>query len=193
MKQARASVSFSVELISWLLSVHMALFFLDQNPRKERAAITGGLCSLATLTTPLMAVMQLTRLLSVRARGGHVQFNNLGVKTKPFVRDGSECGLDSQVSGEEGAFRIKCHADESDRVRRGAALLGQLSLACHLSVRSALLVIYLPCTAAGPVTCHSFPTVACSAKASHFLHPLSHKTLHTQKCVQLNKLCIVLL
>lgn len=58
MKQARASVSFSVDLISCLLSVHMALFLLDGNPRKERAAITGGLSSLATLTTPLMAVMQ---------------------------------------------------------------------------------------------------------------------------------------
>lgn len=69
MKQAWASVSFSMELISWLLSVHMALFFLDMNRRKERAAITGGLSSLATLTTPLMAVMQLTGLLSVRARG----------------------------------------------------------------------------------------------------------------------------
>lgn len=69
MKQARVSVSFSMELISWLLSVHMALFFLDGNPRKERATITGGLSSLAMLTTPLMAVMQLPRLLSVRARG----------------------------------------------------------------------------------------------------------------------------
>lgn len=69
MKQARASVSFSMDLISWLLSVHMALFFLDGNPRKERAAITGGLSSLATLTTPPTAVMQLPRLLSVRARG----------------------------------------------------------------------------------------------------------------------------
>lgn len=69
MKQAWASVSFSTELISWLLSVHIALFFLDGNRRKERAAITGGLSSLALPTTPSMAVMQLTGLLSVRARG----------------------------------------------------------------------------------------------------------------------------
>lgn len=70
MKQARASVSLSMELISWLLSVHMALFFSGWEPyKRERAVITGGLSSLAMLTTPLMAVMQLTRLLSVRARG----------------------------------------------------------------------------------------------------------------------------
>lgn len=58
-----------MKLISWLLSVHMVLFFLDGNPRKERAAITGGLGSLATLTTPLMAVMQPAGLLSVSAMG----------------------------------------------------------------------------------------------------------------------------
>lgn len=88
MKQARASVSFSAELISWLLSVHMALFFLDGNPRKkERVTITGGLSGLAGLTTPLMAVMQLTTgLLSVRARGDSrsVRFTS-GVKTKSIL------------------------------------------------------------------------------------------------------------
>lgn len=47
----------------WLCS------FRDGSPRKEKATITGGLSSLAMLTTPLMAVMQLTRLLWVRARG----------------------------------------------------------------------------------------------------------------------------
>lgn len=62
-------MSFCMKLISWLLSVHMVLFFLDGNPRKERAAITGGLGSLATLTTPLMAVMQPAGLLSVSAMG----------------------------------------------------------------------------------------------------------------------------
>lgn len=85
---------------------------------------------------------------------------------------------------------------QSDRVRgERAALLGQLSLACHLSVSSALLDIYLPCRAAGPVTCHSLPSEARSAKASYFPHPhynFSHKTLHTQKCVPLDKPCIVL-
>lgn len=44
-------------------------FFGTGALEKEKATITGGLSSLAMLTTPLMAVMQLTRLLWVRARG----------------------------------------------------------------------------------------------------------------------------
>lgn len=89
MKQAWASVSFCVELISWLLLVHMALFFLDRNPRKERAAITGGLSSLAMLTTPLMAVMQLTGLLSVSTKGDSRSAQRLqgGKQKNAFLHD----------------------------------------------------------------------------------------------------------
>lgn len=90
MKQAWASVSFRMELISWLLSLHMALFFLDADPRKERAAITGGLCSLAALTTPLMAVMQPTGLLSVSTRGDSRSVQQPRAKAK--IRDGGSRG-----------------------------------------------------------------------------------------------------
>lgn len=55
---------------------------------------------------------------------------------------------------------------QSDRVRAAsAALLGQRSLACYLSVSSALLDIYLPCGAAMPLIPHRTR----SAEASHFL------------------------
>lgn len=108
------------------------------------------------LTTPLMAVMQPTRLLSVSAKGDSRAFQQSQSKNQTlpsfFV---AKLKPDSQVTSKESAFCIEGYADES-AVRQsegeGAALLGQLSLACHFSVRSALLDIYLPCGAAGLVT-----------------------------------------
>lgn len=60
-------VSLPMKLIFWLLSVHMALFILDSG--RERTPFTGGLHSLAMLTTALMTVTQTTRLLWVRSEG----------------------------------------------------------------------------------------------------------------------------
>ncbi|MEQ2278615.1 hypothetical protein AMECASPLE_000716 [Ameca splendens] len=58
-----------MELISWLVSVHIALLFLDGDPREDRAGITGELSSFSLLTTTLLAVMQLRGLLSVSTKG----------------------------------------------------------------------------------------------------------------------------
>lgn len=120
----------------------------------------------------------------------HVHFNNLrGKKTKPFLQDGRfwnsayfslkvwwklrQSNLLDRTGFWEREFILcwrLCWCSQTEWGGESAALLGQLSLACHLSVSSALLDIYLPCRAAGPLSCHSFPAEARSAKASHFLH-----------------------
>lgn len=68
----------------WYQFIWLCFFWMG-TLEKEGAAITGGLSSFAMLTTPLMAVMQLTRLLSVSARGDSRSVQQpQGKKQKPL-------------------------------------------------------------------------------------------------------------
>lgn len=181
MRQAWAAVSFSADLISCLLSFHMALLFLDGNPRKEDSRGHRRAQQLSRADHPTDG-----RYATDKATLGHCDSSTKS-EYKPFCHDGSarerrmwtDTSLSLQalvemnttqtlfllqflflnctvkVSAKERAFCIEGFADES-AVRQSegerAALLGQLSLACHFSVHSALLDIYLPCGAAGLVT-----------------------------------------
>ena len=201
MKQARASVSFSTELISWPLSVHMALFFLDGNPRKKKRERESRdhrraqrLSRAGHPTDGGYATNN--RATFGQSDGGWFTFSPVylrGWKQNPSFRDGSSSGRqitkpplssedlvvtnaqsverrDGQVDSQERGCALHWRlcwwvCSQTERGGEGAALLGQLSLACHPSVSSALLDIYLPCRAAGPVTCHSFPTEAHSCRS----------------------------
>lgn len=199
MKQAWASVSLSMDLISCLLSVHMALFFLDGNPRKERAAITGGLSSLAMLTTPLMAVMQLTRLLSVSARGDSRSFQqsrgkNRALPSRWQLSRGQTC-LSLKVLVEINAIQTHFLLHSWNRTVRFPGKRVRFVLkAMLMSLQSDRVRGRVSSTAGSAKPClsplcplstfrhisamwscwadDSFPAEALSVKPFHFLHPL---------------------
>lgn len=220
MKQARASVSFSAELISWPLSVHMALFFLDRNPRKKRESYDHRRAQrLSRADHPTDGGYATDNRATFGQSEGWFTFSPVYLggenKIRPFVM-AAQALADYEASFKFGRFGGNEHqsvnrpdgqvfsqergcilhwrlcwwvCSQTEWGGEGAALLGQLSLACHPSVSSALLDIYLPCRAAGPVTCHSLPHWSPA-----LLEPLTSyiptMTFHTLKYSENSKMCL---
>lgn len=100
---------------------------------------------------------------------------------KLFLFGAAESGnVTARLPGNGSAFCIEGSADES--AVREAAVLGQQSGACHRSVSSALLDMYLPCGAAAvPPPCRSSPAEASLLLQPLFLRQFSHQKLkHVQ-------------
>lgn len=139
--------------------------FSGRGPWKKRGPQEGSANRLAALTSPPTAVTQPTGPLQVRAER-RFTFNS-----KNKIRPSGAHPLVCEMSGDHSSFffcfcfyRRGCADESAVRVRvRGsgrrevgrAALLGQLSLACHLFVSSALSDIQYICYVEPPGRWHA--------------------------------------